>query len=328
MIAQPSVLVQLLHLVDRLPMPKEPARRRGRPVVYPERLFLKALVVMLLRRLPTVHLLYTVVSEPTAEMAQVRAALSQQGAFPSRRTFERRLGTLPGSLPAQIGLLGRLLIERVQPWREIDHVPAVVADSTLLRAPGGVWHVKQQAAHQLPVVTLDVEADWGKSGWHGWIWGWKLHLIAVVAGVWIPLAAQLTKANAHDGTAVLPLLRELPPAIRVLLGDRAFATDNLRAASAEADWELITPQPGPYPHTDPQVETRRAWHRRRSTTIEPLNQLLKGLFDLHAGVPTRGHLPTQRFILGAVFVYQLALLYRFDHGLPLQRGLKSFLRAA
>ena len=44
--------------------------------------------------------------------------------------------------------------------------------------------------------------------------------------------------------------------------------------------------------------------------------------------PTCGLLATQRFALGAIFVYQLALLYRFEHGLELCVGLKAFLKAA
>jgi hypothetical protein len=36
----------------------------------------------------------------------------------------------------------------------------------------------------------------------------------------------------------------------------------------------------------------------------------------------------QRFALGAIFVYQLALLCRFEHGLDLRVGLKAFLDAA
>src|SRR5438128_2790633 len=100
MIAHPSLLVALLRLIDRLPLPAdEPPRRRGRPVVYSDRLFLKALVVMIVRRLTNVHLLYTVLQQPTPEMAQVRVAMSEHGRLPSRRTFERRLTTLPGTLP-------------------------------------------------------------------------------------------------------------------------------------------------------------------------------------------------------------------------------------
>jgi len=48
-------------------------------------------------------------------------------------------------------------------------------------------------------------------------------------------------------------------------------------------------------------------------------------------------LPLQRFIFtlnmrrfapGAIFISQLALLYRFEHSLQLNQGLKAFLKAA
>jgi len=44
------------------------------------------------------------------------------------------------------------------------------------------------------------------------------------------------------------------------------------------------------------------------------NEHFKGIFGGHRQVPTKGLLATQRFALGAIFVYQLALLYRFEHG--------------
>ncbi|MFL5663864.1 MAG: hypothetical protein ACJ8BW_21365 [Ktedonobacteraceae bacterium] len=37
---------------------------------------------------------------------------------------------------------------------------------------------------------------------------------------------------------------------------------------------------------------------------------------------------TQHFALVAIFVYQLALRYRFEHDLELCVGLKAFLKAA
>jgi hypothetical protein len=113
-------------------------------------------------------------------MARVRAVLALNGRLPHRRTWQRRLARVPAALPAQIGCLGRALVELTGAW--LAHGRAVALDSTLLRAPGSVWHVKQRAANLLPVVTLDVEADWGKSGWHGWVYGWKLHLASLVGG--------------------------------------------------------------------------------------------------------------------------------------------------
>ena len=56
MIGQSSLLVMLVGLVDRLPAPPPPTKRgRGRPKVYADRLFLKALVIMIVRHLHTVN---------------------------------------------------------------------------------------------------------------------------------------------------------------------------------------------------------------------------------------------------------------------------------
>jgi hypothetical protein len=46
--------------------------------------------------------------------------------------------------------------------------------------------------------------------------------------------------------------------------------------------------------------------------MENFNEHFKGIFDGHGQVPTKGLLATQRFALGAIFVYQLALLYRLS----------------
>src|ERR1700675_2425270 len=106
MVPGDRVLVILLRLVDQIPLSAPAATGRGRPCRYSERLFLKALVVMVVRRVPRVHTLLAMLAEPTPEMQQLRDLLSEQGRFPSRRTWERRLATIPDSLPAQIGCLG------------------------------------------------------------------------------------------------------------------------------------------------------------------------------------------------------------------------------
>src|SRR5215217_3583700 len=108
MIPEPSILVALIQLVDRLPAPP-PRRRRGRPTVYSDRLFLKALVIMIVKHLPQVHTLLAVLEQPTPEMQRLRALLTERGRYPTRRTWERRLRRVPDTLTAQIGCLGRYL---------------------------------------------------------------------------------------------------------------------------------------------------------------------------------------------------------------------------
>jgi len=169
MIGQDGVLVQLLRLVELIPTPPPPTcRPRGRPVVYPERLFLKASVIMIVRRLHKVGELLAVLEEPTPEMSSVRELLKEGGRFPCRRTFERRLGkALLETLLEQIGCLGRHLVELLKPWESCGR--AVAFDSTVLRARGGEWHKKDREAGVMSHPSIDTEGHWGKSGWHGWV---------------------------------------------------------------------------------------------------------------------------------------------------------------
>lgn len=328
MIAQATLLVTLILLVDQIPLP--PAlpgkRKRGHPKVYSDRLFLKALVIMIVRHLHKVNELLTVLAQPTPEMQQLRGLLTERGRYPARRTWERRLKAMPETLPAQIGCLGRYLVALIQPWTTCGRAAAI--DSTPLHALGGVWHKKDREQGKVPHTSIDTEAHWTKSGWHNWVYGWKLHLVSVVASVWIPLAAELTAANVADNEMSAVLLRELPAEVRYVLGDRHYNAPNVRAECEAEGRALIASRYGRYPHTDGGVEVRRVFHKLRSLAMENFNEHFKGIFGAHGQVPTKGLVNTQRFALGAVFVYQLALLYRFEQGQPLNLGLKPFLRAA
>ena len=215
MVDQESILVLLVQLIDRIPVPS-PARRRGRPVVYSEHQFLKALVIMIIKHLATVGALLAVLEEP--RMQPVRALLTEGGRYPHRRTFERRLAGLPDRLPAQIACSGQHLLGLLDPFAHTGR--AVAIDSTPVQAHGGVWHKKHREAGVVPHTSIDTEAHWTKSGWHGWVYGWKLHLITTVAAVWIPLAADLTAANVADNEQAPSLLAALPPQVRFVLGDR------------------------------------------------------------------------------------------------------------
>ncbi len=204
MVQQNSLLVMLVQLVDHIPIPTPmlptAKRGKGRPVVYSERLFLKALVIMIVKHLHTPYELLSVLAQPTPEMEALRSLLIEGGRYPTRCTWERRLAALPDKLPAQMGCLGCHLVELIQPWASYGR--AVAADSTVLR----------------------------------------------------------------------------------------------------------------------------------SLAIENFNEHFKSIFDGHAQVHMRGLVNVRRFALGAVFVYQLALLYSFEHlglrGSDLNAGLKPCLKAA
>lgn len=328
MIASSSRLVMLVELIDHIPLPcQEKGGGRGRPCQYSERLFLKAVLIMIVRHITTVHGFLQVLQEETTEMQELRSRLTEQGRFPSRRTWERRLQTMPTTLPDQIACVGQHLVDLIHPWQTSGR--AVAIDSTALRACGGVWHKKHRDAGFVPHPSIDTEAHWSKSGWHGWWYGWKLHVACTVGDCWIPLAAQVTPANVADGETALAVVQCLPHDARFVVGDAHYQTDALQAWCDETQRILVCSRGKRRRHAnDPGREVRRLLHRLRSITIENWNEQFKSLFDGHGQVPTKGHVNTQRFALGAVFVYQVILLYRFQQGLGLRQGLKSFLKAS
>ena len=152
MVPQDSLLIILVGLIDLIPIPPEPVRRkRGRAKTYPDRLFLKALVIMIVQQVHTPSGLLAILALPTAEMQMLRHELSlRDGRFACRRTWERRLAAIPGTLPAQIACLGCFLLELFGLWAKAASAAAI--DSTVLIARGGVWHkriVKQVSYHIL-----------------------------------------------------------------------------------------------------------------------------------------------------------------------------------
>lgn len=180
-----------------MPQPVPPTKTgRGRPPVYHDRLFLKALVIMIVRHRHTVGEFLAVLEPPPQERQRLRRLLTGNGAFPCRRTWERRLATLPDPLPERIACLGHFLLERLRVWQRGGR--AVAVDSTPLRASGRPWHKKDKEAGKVPPTRIDTEAGWTKSGWHGGVYGWKLHIACTVGDVWLPLCAEMTPADEAD----------------------------------------------------------------------------------------------------------------------------------
>jgi hypothetical protein len=327
MLRQKSLLVSLVVLIDRLPWPPEPTHRlRGRPKTYSDRLMVKALVIMIIRRLYTAYALLAFLEQDDAVAEQLRPLLTEHGRFPTRRTWERRLAALPPHLPGVIGCLGGHLVNVFKPWAH--HGRAAAVDSTPLKTSGGVWHNKHKERGELPHTSIDTEAGWSKSGWHGWWYGWKLHLAVTVGSVWIPLAAEMTTANTADNEVAPRLVAPLPAEVRYVLGDTAYNAPEVRRLCEQSHRALVATRRGVYPHHDEGVEVRRIFHQLRSQAIEPFNGLFKPVFEWRTQMPVKGLRRSQLLALGAIVMYQLALLYQYEHNLPLGKGIKPLLRAA
>ena len=151
MVQQNSLLAMLVRLVDRIPTPPPPVKPgKGRPAFYSDRLFLKALVIRKLYTIYVKHLhspyeLLCVLEQPTPEMQALRPMLTEDGRYPTRRTWERRLRALPDKLPAQIGCMGRHLVQVIQPWAEYGRAVASLRSERQHSAACQRWCMAQKA---------------------------------------------------------------------------------------------------------------------------------------------------------------------------------------
>jgi hypothetical protein len=142
---------------------------------------------------------------------------------------------------------------------------------------------------------------------------------------------QAHPANVHDGRIAPLLIDELPDEARFVLGDKHYHAEDPKQRCLQEGRFMVSPRRGAYPHTHEGVEVRRIFHLLRHRAIENLNCHFKALFDAYGSVATKGEADTARLALGAVLVYQMALLHRHQDAQRVSetnRGLKAFLRAA
>jgi hypothetical protein len=132
----------------------------------------------------------------------------------------------------------------------------------------------------------------------------------------------------QQAVAFASLLAQLPLHPLFVHGDVHYHTSELSQHCQQRGRTLVTTQYGPYPHTGPDVEVRRLFHKLRSTALENFNEQFKGIFCAYEQVPTNGEVVIRSFDLGAVLLYQMTLWYRHEQNMHLRVGLKPFLRAA
>jgi len=107
----------LVKLVDCIPMPRPPSRRGpGHPKVYSDGLFLKALIIMIVRHLHKVHELLAVVAQPTAEMQALRTFADGDRTLSLPTHMGAALESHARQLARADRMLGRYLVILIQPW--------------------------------------------------------------------------------------------------------------------------------------------------------------------------------------------------------------------
>lgn len=203
--------------------------------------------------------------------------------LPHRTTLSRRYKSLYAVIQDFIAFLGQdseLLGEEMS----TKHLNE---DQSLFKALGTVWHQSDRIAGRIPekLRNLDTDATWAKSAYHGWVYGYGIHLTSNRAG--FPILIEVETATFSEKAAIerkeTQILNDLKP--DTLCGDDAY-TKAMRIRNwAKRGVILVTPalrwRKGKYAKAyrhfiKKQTDISHILQKRK-TAIEPIFDLIAKL---------------------------------------------------
>lgn len=246
--------------------------------------------------------------------------------IPHRTTLSRRYKQLYVVVQAFVQFIGQdggALDERLRQHH-------LVEDKSPFKAQGPVWHQRDRQAGRIPekLRNLDTEASWTKSGYHGWVYGYGLHLTCNEDA--FPALVQVETGSIAESAVVDAkeplLLHQLQPA--TVTADNGYTQAMRIRRWANADVALLTPavkwRHGRYAkayHRFCQHPTNRQHLRRRRTSIEPAFDLIARLIGTTARqkqLPVKGLAHVCTCLAIATLSLQLAMIVNSIWGLALR----------
>ena len=253
--------------------------------------------------------------------------------IPDRTTLSRRFKQLYPILQAFIAFLGQW----AEALSEDFDSQVLIEDASLFKAQGPVWHQSDRTVGRIPdkLRHLDQDASWGNSAYHGWVYGYSLHLTSNRAG--FPKLAQVETASV-DESVVFEQKKERLFAFRpeAIVGDNAYfkamrvrqwATQGVLLVSPAATWKN-----GRYAqayHHFLKQKPVKDWLKCRKTAIEPVFDLFSkvlGTTNNHKQLPLQGLNKVRSFLCMGVLIVQITMIINNVFALPF-RHIASILSA-
>jgi hypothetical protein len=293
-----------------------PARRRGKPLEYSWPSLVLFFMVMLLKGIHSFKAM--------AAYAQHHYAWFGWPSAPSRQTLARRFQGLPTVVYRLMPLVARAAQQGQQ---SVFSFRWAFIDKSVFRAKGGLWHRKHRLLGIVPHPSIDTEASWAKSAYHGWRFGYGLHLVCNEAR--FPLACSVTTAAEKDATQLVPLLVHFADYVGVVVADAGYVALHLLQQLLHC-WQVLVLLPKPFTAsslTDFQQEYNRLaqtpqarWlYRQRKPSIEPVFALIQDLFHLSGEnqLPYQGLGKVKPYLMMTAFTVQLMMVYNHRHHVEL-----------
>jgi hypothetical protein len=166
----------------------------------------------------------------------------------------------------------------------------VSADKMLVKAQGPVWHKKQKAQGIIPagLRELDTEATWGVSGTDGWVYGHgsfcRTSQTLPVVGLfqWMP-------NSGHEAKRLESEIGRFHGVVQQVFVDRKADDQDLSFGFQRDDGiQLVTKPRNGMDNSlsrQPMIQemltpANVAEYKHRSTTVEPMQGLVKEIFGL------------------------------------------------
>lgn len=308
----------LFFFLDEFSKSEEKVSNTGRPKTYRDASLIVVYAVMTLKGITAMRAQPDYLFHHPLLLERCRLP-----ACPCHDTLGRRYKALTPTLEAFTEYVATRSIATGGYFRQ----EVVYEDKSLLTAAGPVWHQKDRLKGQLPkgLRGVDKTATWSKSGYHGWVYGYGLHLTGTHRG--FPVMFQGCSANVNERT-VLDTKREklIHRGTRGIVADNGYVDKKRTTAFAQAQVLLLTPKTpldeanrplGADPlYTATQVATYRA---ARKTAIEPVFDLISKLLSLTGNpkpLPMRGLAYVATFLGLGILLLQLAMLINVRWGIP------------
>lgn len=250
------------------------SQKAGRPFTYSEKAMIVLFVLMQFRRIFKFK-----AQHRWLESHRWLSSLLGWASMPHRTTLSRRYKTLYPTICCFTAFVAQYATD----LDERCSIKHLVEDKSPFKALGTVWHQSDRRVGRIPdkLRNLDTDATWTKSGYHGWVYGYGLHITCNERA--FPVLVQVetgsvseSKVIDHKATFIFNQL--LPD---TLAGDNGYAKAMRIRQWAKKGVALLTPA-----HKWRNGRYAKAYHRfirepdiakhlrKRRTSVEPLFDLI------------------------------------------------------
>lgn len=296
------------------------AKQRGHPYVYQEQSMIVFFMWMQFKKLDDFKTQWRWLKQHPSDLVVLK-----WDKVPHRTTLSRRYKALYGVIQDFIAFLGQTseALGTAMRTKQLNE------DQSLFKALGPVWHQSDRQQGRIPAKLrhLDTDATWSKSGYHGWVYGYGIHLTCNQAG--FPVLLEVETASFSEKDALqrkeARLLNEIKP--DTFCGDDAYTQATRIRQWAKQGVICVTPalrwRNGKYAQAyrhfiKTQADIAHILRNRR-TAIEPIFDLIAKLLGTTGKQKQlfKQGIENVRTHLGlAVLSLQFALITNSIWGLP------------